>query len=117
MGRIIHFELTADDLPGTLGFLRTALGWTDEPSPYVGEYHLVDTGAGAGVDGAVMASAYNRQAVIPWVEVDDLDATLARVTGAGGHAGDVNELPGQGRVVYVTTPEGTVLGLEPIAAG
>ncbi len=112
MGRIVHFEITAAAPDDATRFYREAFGWTGEASPFVPGYHLVATGDGPGIDGAVMSSDYQAQPVILWLEVDDLDASVAAVEAAGGRrAGDVNEIPGQGRVVYVADPTGTLLGL------
>ncbi|MDX6281759.1 MAG: uncharacterized protein QOH03_2830, partial [Kribbellaceae bacterium] len=93
-------------------FYAEAFGWKTEPSPFVDEYLVATTGTGEGIDGAIMARAYHDQATIAWLQVDDLDATLTAVREAGGSvAGDVQEIPGQGRVVYVRDPDGTLVGL------
>jgi predicted enzyme related to lactoylglutathione lyase len=113
VGRIIHVELTAKDTGRAAAFYAEAFGWRSEPSPFVPEYLVAETGAGEGIDGAIMARTYQEQATIAWLQVDDLDATLAAVLKAGGTAaGDVQEIPGQGRVVYVRDLDGTLLGLK-----
>ncbi len=93
-------------------FYADAFGWRAEPSPFIDEYFVAETGPGNGIDGAIMSRRYQEQLAIVWLQVDDLDATLAAVLKAGGSAaGDIQELPGVGRLVYVRDPEGTVLGL------
>ncbi len=112
MGRIIHVELTSADLDRAAAFYGTAFGWTTEASPFVGGYLVASTGAGDGIDAAVMSRDYQQQAAIAWIDVDDLDATLTAVTDAGGTAaGDPRELPGVGWLAYVRDPDGTLLGL------
>ncbi|KAB1650035.1 VOC family protein [Pseudoclavibacter endophyticus] len=113
MGRIIHFEITADDPESTARFYADAFGWQSETSPFVPGYHLVDTGDGNGINGAVMSREYRRQPAILWLEVDDIRDSVAAVEAAGGrHDGAVNEIPGQGLVTYVTDPSGTAIGLK-----
>ena len=117
MGRIIHVELTAADLGSTAAFYTEAFGWKAEPSPFIDGYLVAETGAGDGIDGAIMSREYQSQPAIAWIQVDDLDATLTTVRAAGGStAGDVQELPGQGRLVYVRDPEGTLLGLREVSS-
>lgn len=112
VGRIIHVELTAADLDRAAAFYTEAFGWEVTPSPFVGDYLVASTGEGSGIDGAIMARSYREQVAIPWIEVDDLDATLLAVTKAGGStAGEPQRLPGVGRLAYISDPEGTLLGL------
>jgi len=111
MARIVHFEITSADVGGTADFYARVLDWPAEPSPFVPDYTVL-TGPD-GTSGAVMSDRYQAQAVIAWFEVADIAAALAAVVAAGGaQAGDINRIPGQGRVVYATDPGGTVFGLK-----
>ena len=59
-----------------------------------------------------MSREFKSQPVIVWLEVDELDRTLALVEQAGGTVdGEPHEIPGQGLVAYVRDPDGTCLGL------
>ncbi|GII93961.1 SDR family oxidoreductase [Sinosporangium siamense] len=40
-----------------------------------------------------MSSEYQKQAVIPWVEVDDIDTTLKAVTAGGGTENNLAMMP------------------------
>ncbi|GAB2594957.1 VOC family protein [Kribbella endophytica] len=112
MGRIIHVELTSADPEKAAEFYRAAFGWESEASPFADDYLLAATGAGDGIDGAIMSRGQQGQVAIVWLQVDDLEATRTAVVAAGGAVvGDVQEIPGQGWVAYVRDPEGTVLGL------
>jgi predicted enzyme related to lactoylglutathione lyase len=112
MGRIIHVELTATDVRRSAAFYAEVFGWQTTPSPFVGDYLTADTGKGDGIDGAIMTRAYQEQPVIFWLEVDDLEQSLADVRAAGGAAdSEPQGIPGVGRVAYVRDPEGTLLGL------
>jgi predicted enzyme related to lactoylglutathione lyase len=113
MGRVIHFEITADAPEETTRFYEKVFGWDGEASPFLPGYHLVRTGDGSGIDGAVMSREYQHQPVILWLEVDDIRASIAAVEAAGGEReGRVDEIPGQGLVAYVRDPAGMLLGLK-----
>ena len=110
--RIDYIEMGVADVERAKAFYGKAFGWTTEASPFVGGYLVASTGAGDGIDGAIMGRDYQQQPTIAWLEVDDLDATLAAVANAGGAAAsDPQELPGVGRLAYVRDPDGTLLGL------
>jgi uncharacterized protein len=112
MGRIIHVELVAADHERAAGFYRKVFGWHVSPAPMPDGYLLAETGAGAGIDGAIMSNRYQSQPTIAWIEVDDLDASLTAVRDAGGApVGDVYELPGVGRLAYIRDTEGVLVGL------
>lgn len=113
MGRIIHVEVTSGDPQQATDFYRRAFGWTTEESPFLPDYFIADTGEGPGINGAVMSNSYRSQSVIIWMEVDDLATTMADVRAAGGsQVGDINEIPGEGKVCYIEDPQGTVFGLK-----
>ena len=112
MGRIVHFEITADDVQRAVDFYATAFGWKLEESPFAEAYHRAGTGDGDGIDGAIMARKYRAQPAIIWIDVDDVDQALSAVQEAGGaQINAVNTIPGHARVVYVTDSEGNVVGL------
>ncbi|QDZ14259.1 VOC family protein [Humibacter ginsenosidimutans] len=111
MGRIIHIEITGDDPKASTEFYSHAFGWRSTASPFLEGYFTAETGDGDGIDAAIMSNGYQSQKTILWIEVDDLDATVAAVQAAGGTAGDFHDLPDQGRVGYVTDPGGVVIGL------
>ncbi|MGW7683783.1 VOC family protein [Kribbella sp. NPDC054772] len=112
MGRIVHVEIVAEDHDRATEFYTKALGWQVTPAPMPDGYLLAATGSGEGIDGAIMSSRYQSQPTIAWIEVDDLEATLTAVRGAGGQqVGDVQELPGIGQLCYVRDTEGVLIGL------
>ncbi|GAB2491599.1 VOC family protein [Nocardiopsis aegyptia] len=113
MGRLVHAEITVDDLDRAARFYASAFDWTSAPSPFVDGYRTVDTGPGEGIDCALMSRAHQSQAAVVWLEVEDMDAALERVAAAGGTADHpVHDLPGRGRVAYVNDSEGNLLGLK-----
>jgi len=113
MGRLVHVEITADDVARARKFYEI-FGWeiTDSGTPGM-EYWLARTGEGGiGIDGAIMPRSYNSQPSIHWVGVDDLDAMMAKVVAAGGTiAGEKQTVPGIGDTVYATDTEGNTFGM------
>lgn len=111
MAKLVHFELTSPDAARTADFYAAILGWSVAPSPFVPDYHVL-TGPSRAT-GAVMADRYHAQPAILWFEVDDLEQSIDAIESAGGkRAGEINAIPGEGRVVYASDPNGTVFGLK-----
>jgi hypothetical protein len=120
MGRIVHFEITADDVARARKFYEI-FDWeiTDAGVPGT-DYWLAKTGEGGmGIDGAIMPRTYHAQPSIIWVGVGDLDATLARVVAAGGSiVGEKQTVPGVGDTIYAKDTEGNTFGIiQPLPRG
>jgi predicted enzyme related to lactoylglutathione lyase len=112
MGHIIHFKLTSADPAATADFYSRAFGWESTPSPFIPNYFTAATGEGPGIDGAIMDSSYQRQSVIAWIEVADINAAVEAVIAAGGsEAGDISQITGVGHVGCVADPNGVLIGL------
>lgn len=118
-GRVVHFEIPADDLERAEGFYRDAFGWAINSIPGMG-YTLVSTTpsteSGPSEPGAINGGMLARQAPITapvvTIEVEDIDQALARIEGLGGRTvrgrmpiGDM------GFAAYFADTEGNVVGL------
>lgn len=117
--RVVHFEITADDLPRAVGFYRSVFGWQISNWGGGDDYWLADTGEGPGIHGALMGRSHG-QAVITTIAVDEaVEDVLARLEAHGGHRlTDVGEIPGVGRHAYAKDTEGNVIGiLQPFMPG
>lgn len=112
MGNIIHIELTSADPQATADFYARAFGWDSTASSLLPDYLTSGTGEGGGIDAAIMSNRYQSQSTILWIEVSDITSAAAAVEAAGGGVGEFHDLPGQGRVGYVTDPAGVVIGLK-----
>ncbi|HSX33466.1 MAG TPA: VOC family protein [Candidatus Saccharimonadales bacterium] len=112
MGRVIHFEISADDVERAKKFYEI-FGWKIEDAHMPGgEYWLAKTGSGDGIDGAIMPRSYNTQAIINTIEVDNLDEMIEKVKAAGGKiTRDKDTIPGVGDFVYGEDSEGNVFGM------
>ena len=113
MGRVIHFEIAADDIARARKFYEN-FGWKIEDAHMPeGEYWLAKTGSGEGIDGAIMPRSYSpQQPVVVTITVDDLDAMMEKVTAAGGKLlGDKQPIPGVGDFIYALDTEGNKFGM------
>ena len=114
MGRVSHFEITADDPERAAAFYRKAFGWeiNDWGGPF--KYLLATTGPKdqVGIDGAIMDRHDSKQAVINTISVDTWEAGAQAVSEAGGTVlMDKTPVPGQGYFAYCRDTEGNVFGI------
>lgn len=110
-GQFVWFELVTDDVEAGLSHYEKVLGWTRRAMP-MGDFDYQMIGRGElghcgvvkpqGADAAGHWTSY--------IAVDDVDATVARVEGAGGEVRvPATDLPGVGRFALIADPEGATL--------
>lgn len=118
MPRIVHFELSADDLDRAQQFYADLFGWTfnkwEGPNGFV--YVMVNTGPDdqPGINGGLLQRAPGQSAgaTIMLELVESIDDYTAKITAAGGHiAVPKFPIPGVGYGAYFHDPEGNRLGL------
>ncbi|MGZ5987143.1 MAG: VOC family protein [Caulobacteraceae bacterium] len=128
MPRPIHFEIHAADPPSAVRFYSELLSWTF--MPFGDSYHLIKTGEdGPGIDGGLVqrqgpnpdpADPTPVIAYVCTVDVDDVDAYVARAVALGGMvAVPKTPIPGVGWLAYVKDTQSNLLGLmknDPTAA-
>jgi predicted enzyme related to lactoylglutathione lyase len=120
MGRVVHFEIHADDPERAVAFYTGVFGWTvnrygDMP------YWLLTTGPAGepGIDGAILPRQGGRPPIgapvvgmVNTVQVTDLDAAVAKVLEfGGGVALDKQDVPGVGTLAYVHDTEANIVGI------
>jgi predicted enzyme related to lactoylglutathione lyase len=105
MARLNYVELTAFDIPATRRFYESAFGWT--MTAFGPDYAATTTGdTDIGIQGD---SAEAIGAPLPVIDVDDLEAALEAVLGAGGTlARPIFAFPG-GRRFHFLDPGGNEL--------
>jgi predicted enzyme related to lactoylglutathione lyase len=123
---IVHFEIYVNDIERAKKFYTSALGWAFSYMKEM-DYTLVYPGgkvmngpAEVGVNGGMLLrtspSSENDKAApnafVCTVSVDNVDATVMKVTANGGRvdmpAGDI---PGIGRLAYIRDTENNLIGL------
>ena len=119
MSRVVHFEIHASQPARLIEFYGALLGWKfAQPMP---GYWQIDTGRGAkpGIDGGLIqrrgpaaTGGQPLNAFLCTVEVEALDATLARALALGATlALPKMAIPGVGWLAYVKDPDENLLGL------
>jgi predicted enzyme related to lactoylglutathione lyase len=118
MGRVVHFEIHAEEPERAVAFYQSVFGWKFtqwEGNPY----WLIETGPKdvPGIDGGLLPrnSPVEGTGVIAFVctaDVDDLDASMAAVKENGGSiAMEKQSVPGVGWLAYGIDTEGNIFGM------
>jgi uncharacterized protein len=108
---VVHFEVTGPDGRQLADFYSGLLGWQPKPVPGIG-YTLVDTCAGAGVNGGIAGSPDGEPSATFYVEADDLQAVLDKVNLLGGKTQTpITELPGMVTFARFEDLDGLIIGL------
>lgn len=125
-GRVVHFEVPFDDADRASGFYRDVFGWQINAMPEM-DYHIVSTGPTSDegmpsesgyIGGGMMQRQDPVQTPVITIEVDDVDAALAKVGEHGGSTVTGKEQVGDmGFSAYVTDSEGNLIGLWQTASG
>jgi predicted enzyme related to lactoylglutathione lyase len=122
MGKVVHFEIPADDVERAKHFYGSVFGWQLQDMPemdYVGVRTTpVDEQTQLPLEpGAINGGMFRRSADAPstpviTIDVGSVDDALKQVEAAGGSVVQPRtEIPGMGAFAYFTDPEGNVLGL------
>ena len=110
---VMHFEVAGKD-PATLkSFYGDLFGWSfeDLDAPEM-PYTIVTTSDGAISGGIGKAPEGHLGHTIFYVNVEDIDASLAKAEELGGkRVFDPMEIPGGGKIAMFTDPEGHEIGL------
>jgi predicted enzyme related to lactoylglutathione lyase len=105
-GQIVHFEIPSADVERAKAFWGAVFGWEfGESAMPGGEYYLVE-------GGAVYASdELAGRGPLVYYGTADIDASVARVRGAGGEAEDKQPIPGVGWFSRCRDTEGNAFRL------
>ena len=121
VGTIAHNELLATDLPTSVAFYEGLIGWTTATAPIDGQaYHMfmMDGAMKAGAMAAPPEAKLPCNMWLPYVQVEDVDATIATVVECGGKvAMPPSDIPTVGRIAVFTTPQFATLAIWTPAAG
>jgi predicted enzyme related to lactoylglutathione lyase len=114
MPRPVHFDLGAKDPARAIAFYKAAFGWTVEKWNGPFEYYLIKTGESRepGIDGGLTPTTEGRVETTLTLGVRSLEAAMTAVTAAGGTiVGEVQVIPGVGRMVSCKDTEENAFGL------
>ena len=118
-GRVVHFEIPYDDAERARTFYTEAFGWTLNAVPGM-DYTLATTGPGdesgpnepGFIDGGMAARGVPLAGPTVVIDVDDIEAALAKVESLGGSTLLAKTPVGEmGFSAYFHDSEGNVVGL------
>jgi predicted enzyme related to lactoylglutathione lyase len=109
-GQINWVEVPAADTGKARAFYGSLFGWST--SEFGGDYHVI----GNGPVGAIAPREDDFTHPRVYFATDDIDASAKRISELGGRSGDVQTIPGVGRIAHCHDDQGTPLSLyEPAA--
>jgi uncharacterized protein len=119
MNPVVHFELPCEDRERAVKFYQSAFGWQIQMmGPEMGDYVVVTTASRDSKPdafrGAINGGIFRKQADGPQhpsvvIGVDDIQASIKKVTDAGGTVlGAAMDIPGVGTYVSFRDTEGNV---------
>ena len=119
-GRVVHFEIPADDVERAEEFYKSTFGWNINSMPDMG-YSMVSTTPtneqGAPTDpGAINGGMMKRQAPLSTpvitIDVDDIDKALETISTHGGSTVQPKKsVMDMGFSAYFKDSEGNLMGL------
>jgi len=119
-GRVVHFEIPADDVSRAREFYQSAFGWDLNPIPEV-DYTMVNTTPtneqGMPTDpGAINGGMLKREPPVTspviTIDVEDIDKTLERIGTLGGSTVQPKQsVMDMGFAAYFRDSEGNLMGL------
>lgn len=110
--KVVHWELMGPNGAEMAEFYGKIFDWTPNAVPGFNEYHMVEADQ-AGVGGAVgQGSEDMPQYLTIYVEVEDIDAHLAKIEEAGGKTiAPKMTIPDMVTFAMFADPAGNVVGL------
>jgi hypothetical protein len=128
MGRVVHFEIHAEDPAACARWYGEMFGWTCTLVMPALNYWAVSTGEGAGIDGGIVqrrgpatGPGAPVNAFLCTISVENVDAQMAKLLAADAiEALPKFAIPGVGWMAYFIDPFGNITGLmqdDPTAAG
>ena len=110
-GKLVHFEVPANDTKRAVGFYKDMFGWEFQEYPGPFEYHMTRTAEDQG--GAVHDAAQGGgiPGIFPYFDVDDIQGSSARVRELGGEAEEPGPVPQMGWYARCKDTEGNPFGL------
>ena len=120
MNRITHFEFVTSDFEKTAAFYRAVFGWKVEKWEGPVDYWLIDSGdqTTVGINGGLMPAGGPFSGTVNTIEVEDIDAAIAKVKAYGGEMiFEKDIIPGVGYLAYFKDNMGIIVGLHQSAPG
>src|SRR5690606_37511639 len=108
-GRMVHIEVPADDTAAAREFWGSLFGWSFETYPEGSEYHMARIDDQSGL--AITGMEPGKRGARTYFDVDEINASVARVRELGGNASDPMPVPTMGWFATCSDPHGNEFGL------
>jgi predicted enzyme related to lactoylglutathione lyase len=106
-----HVELSTDDVKKAKKFYAAVFAWKLDDLPAMA-YTMIDVSGGVGGGMQKKPAPDHPTAWLPYVQVDDVKATMAKALKAGGKAVlEYQEIGDMGSIGIFADPQGATLGL------
>lgn len=109
---IVHLELAAEDRGQLARFYQENFGWEVQEFEEM-NYTTFSTGEGNLGGGFNPVTDDNPAGtIVPYISVDDINASLEKVTASGGtDPSEILDIPGVGLIAHFTDPSGNRMAL------
>ena len=114
MGRVVHFEIVADDAERISKFYETVFGWKVQKWDGPIDYWFLMTGdeKEPGIDGAFGMRQSKDDLAVNTIDVDSVDETIEKIKKSGGEIVRPKQaIPGVGYLAYFKDTEGNLWGI------
>ena len=114
MARVVHFDISAENVERVIQFYEGIFGWKFTKWEGPMDYWLISTGSQdePGIDGGLSKRGGQEAHVINTIEIDSIDQTLEKIVKAGGRIiQPKGTIPGVGYFAQCSDTEGTVFGV------
>ena len=108
-GKIVHFELPANDAARSRGFWGGLFGWEFMNTMPEADYQMVQVASDQG--GAIYPSDKGGSGIVIYFDTEDIDASVTKVRELGGEAEDKAPVPGHGWFASCRDTEGNAFSL------
>jgi len=108
-GEMVHYELVVKDAEAAQAFWGGVFGWEFGASMPGMDYRMarIDDASGA----AIAGGGETKSAPNVYLNVADIDASVAKVRELGGNADDKSPVPGHGWFAACSDPQGVAFHL------
>ena len=108
-GRLVHFEIPAEDTARAQEFYEQLFGWSFQTWDGPVEYRMTEAGGDPG--GAIYKTEGRPSGPVVYFDTDDIDGSIAKVRDNGGKADDKMPIPHVGWFARCTDTEGNPFSL------
>lgn len=114
MGRVSHFDMSADNPERAMEFYKAVFGWWFEKWEGPFDYWLVMTGepSAPGIDGGLARRTASNASITNFIDVPNLEECIGKIVSCGGKIlQEKQTIPGVGYIALFQDTEGNIFGI------